>query len=208
MSTIFRKKAIKRLSSPEQLDQLIKVTGSKAWLILAVFIVLLSLAIIWGFMAKLPVKVVGKGVIIHENAIKNIVKEVLEVEVFIPAIKGADIEPGMVAEVELLTVSKEKHGFIWGQVSSVARYPITHKEALAIFRDEDLVRKIFKKGPVLGAKIKLKANKKNYSGYQWSLGSGPKISIHNGTICTARIVTSYETPASLVIPIFRESLGN
>ena len=52
---IFREKSIERVSSPEQLDDCIKVTTPSVWLILSATIALLAGMIIWGVFGKIEV---------------------------------------------------------------------------------------------------------------------------------------------------------
>ena len=52
---IFREKSIERVSSPEQLDDYIKVTTPSVWLIMSATIALLAGMIIWGVFGKIEV---------------------------------------------------------------------------------------------------------------------------------------------------------
>ena len=54
---IFREKSMERISSPEQLNDYIKVTHAGIWLALAAVLVLLAGFIVWGIVGKLETKV-------------------------------------------------------------------------------------------------------------------------------------------------------
>lgn len=54
---IFRKSSIDRVSSPEQLNDYIKVTNPGVWLVLAAVIVLLMGACVWGMFGRLETKI-------------------------------------------------------------------------------------------------------------------------------------------------------
>jgi HlyD family secretion protein len=70
---IFRKVALERLSSPEQLDQLLHVTGPTSWVVLlAVFAVLLTTGV-WGFTGSIPTKTGGHGVMVRTGSVLNAV---------------------------------------------------------------------------------------------------------------------------------------
>jgi hypothetical protein len=70
---IFRQAALERLSSPEQLDQLVRVTRPVGWLaLLALSLVILS-AIAWGIVGRLPVQVAGPGILISTGGIHDVV---------------------------------------------------------------------------------------------------------------------------------------
>jgi len=70
---IFRKVSLDRLSSPEQLDQMVAVTTPKAWLALLGVSVILISAIIWSIFGALPTKVNGQGILINNYGIQNII---------------------------------------------------------------------------------------------------------------------------------------
>jgi HlyD family secretion protein len=70
---IFRKVALERLSSPEQLDTLMHLTSSRGWLALLALGGLIVSAIIWGFLGSIPEKVYGQGMLLKTSGIFNVV---------------------------------------------------------------------------------------------------------------------------------------
>ena len=61
---LFRKIALERLSSPEQLDSLMRVITPKAWLALLPLLGIILLGILWGWFGSLPTKVFGSKCIL------------------------------------------------------------------------------------------------------------------------------------------------
>ncbi len=53
--SIFRKKSIDRVTSPEQLDDYIKVTTPSVWLILLATVILIAGALFWAFFGTIHV---------------------------------------------------------------------------------------------------------------------------------------------------------
>ena len=53
---IFRKKSVDRMSSPEQLNDYIKVTNPGVWMALAAIVILLIGVCVWGIFGKLETK--------------------------------------------------------------------------------------------------------------------------------------------------------
>ncbi|MCR4704591.1 MAG: hypothetical protein K5641_00870 [Lachnospiraceae bacterium] len=53
---IFREKSIERVSSPEQLDDYIRVTTPSVWLILFATIILIVGALVWGVLGRIEVQ--------------------------------------------------------------------------------------------------------------------------------------------------------
>ncbi|AXG69019.1 putative efflux pump membrane fusion protein [Kordia sp. SMS9] len=66
----FRKAALEKLSTPEKLDQLIKVTSPKGWIALLTIAIVLGTGITWSFMGSIKTKLNVVGVLlggeIHE----------------------------------------------------------------------------------------------------------------------------------------------
>lgn len=62
---IFRESALERLSSPEQLDQLMTITSPRGWLSLAAVAVVLMAAIVWGVFGRVATTTTGQGIIIR-----------------------------------------------------------------------------------------------------------------------------------------------
>jgi len=69
---IFRKVALERLSSPEQLDLLMQVTNTRSWIALGGLGLLLTTAVIWGFMGSVPTKVMASGVLIRPGGVFDV----------------------------------------------------------------------------------------------------------------------------------------
>lgn len=70
---IFRKVSLERLSSPEQLDQLMEVTSPRGWLALAALGALLATALTWGIFGAIPTEAAGEGILIRQGGVSNVV---------------------------------------------------------------------------------------------------------------------------------------
>ncbi len=53
-ASIFRKKSLDRVSSPDQLDQYIRVSSPGAWMVLIAIVLLALAAVIWLFLGRVP----------------------------------------------------------------------------------------------------------------------------------------------------------
>src|ERR1700693_4762837 len=73
MDHIFRDVSLERLSSPDELDRLLRVTDAKAWIAQLAIFGLLVLAIVWGYTGRLPSTVSGQGVIVRTGGVLNVV---------------------------------------------------------------------------------------------------------------------------------------
>ncbi len=66
---IFRKVSLDRLSSPEQLDVLMKVTSPIGWLSLFSVGFLLVVALFWGFYGSIATSIAGKGIMVKTGGV-------------------------------------------------------------------------------------------------------------------------------------------
>lgn len=70
---IFRKVALERLSSPEQLDQLLQVTDPKGWLALGALGTILVSALAWGIWGAIPSESTGEGILLRSGGLSDLV---------------------------------------------------------------------------------------------------------------------------------------
>jgi len=70
---IFRKVALERLSSPEQLDQLLQVTDPKGWLALSALGAILMSALAWGIWGSIPTESTGEGILLRRGGVSDLV---------------------------------------------------------------------------------------------------------------------------------------
>src|SRR5260370_25267661 len=68
---IFRKEALDRLASPEQLDQLMQLTSPRGWIALAGLGLLLLTAVAWGLFGSIATTVDGQGVLLRSGGLTS-----------------------------------------------------------------------------------------------------------------------------------------
>lgn len=73
---IFRDVSLERLSSPEQLDQLITVTSLRAWLVLIAIGLILVSVLVWSFWGSIPTKVDGQGILLNNGEVFSLSHQV------------------------------------------------------------------------------------------------------------------------------------
>jgi HlyD family secretion protein len=69
---LFRKAALEKLSTPDQLDRLIVITGPRGWLALLAIAGALVTALLWGVFGTISYKVGGTGMLIKTGGLFNI----------------------------------------------------------------------------------------------------------------------------------------
>lgn len=69
---LFRRAALERLSTPEQLDQLIPITNPRAWLILLGLLAILIAVLIWGFTGSVTKEFQGRALLINSGGVRQV----------------------------------------------------------------------------------------------------------------------------------------
>lgn len=87
---IFRKEALDRLATPEQLHTLMQVTNPRSWLALVGCGIVLVVAGTWGVGGRIPTKVSASGILIHAGGLANVVA------VSEGQLQTLEVEPGAV----------------------------------------------------------------------------------------------------------------
>lgn len=96
-SSLFRKKNIDRITSPEQLQDYVKVTNPSVWLVLLATILFLAGVIVWGLFGSIQTKVSTVAIVSDDIA-----------EISIPSAKKEIITEGMSVTIDndIYTISK------------------------------------------------------------------------------------------------------
>ncbi len=70
--SIFRKTALDRLSSPEQLDRLMQVTDPRGWIALVGLCVVVLFAATWSVVGRIPTTIRGTGILLSSEGIREV----------------------------------------------------------------------------------------------------------------------------------------
>lgn len=189
-TSIFRKESLERLSSPEQLDQLMQVVNAKSWMPLATLGSLLALAVIWSVLGRIPITAIGKGALVHPDASSNQLVNLT----FFDAQDAEKIQPGMPVMIVPDTASSELGGVL-GRVTSVSGSDITTLEAArqAVNADSPQIG-------TLEVLAELERDPTSASGYKWSSLGGASLNLAPGTTTTTRITLDEKAPIAFVFP--------
>ena len=120
---------------------------------------------------------------------------------------GKKIKPGMKVKITPNTVKRERFGGIVGTVTEVSTFPITKEAASNMVGNPEIVEQLAQKGGLIEVKSILEANEANFSGYEWSSSSGPKLTMTPGTTTMVRTTVEERRPITFILPILRELSG-
>ncbi len=88
---LFRKEALVRIESPERLNEMVKITSARSWLILTAIIGVLTAFILWSIFGELPYTINGQGILLQPGGI-----------IEIASIASGRIERTMVLEADII----------------------------------------------------------------------------------------------------------
>jgi hypothetical protein len=188
-NSIFRKESLERLSSPEQLDQLMQVVSPKSWLPLASLASLMALALVWGFLGRIPITAVGKGILVHPSQSSN---ELVGLTYF-GSDEAKQIQPGMEIMLVPDTVGSEQTDGLVARIKSVSEPSVTTLDAarqVGIVDQENSIEVI----------AELEPDPATASGYRWSSVRGTRLTLSPGMSAIARITLAEKAPITFVFP--------
>lgn len=189
-NSIFRRESLERLSSPEQLDQLMQVVNSRSWLALGALGALVSLAVGWSIWGRIPIMAAGKGILVHPT---NSSQQLVNLAYFAGE-AGYRMQPGMQVMIVPDRFESESVGGIWGHVKSVSAASATTLEAARQNNDTDL------KPSAIEVIIELETDASTVSGYRWSSPVGQSLPLSPGMTTTVHITLAQKAPITFAFP--------
>jgi HlyD family secretion protein len=133
-------------------------------------------------------------------------EETLEARLYLPPAQGKRVLPGMLVQIEPVSVKKEVFGLMLGEVSAVAPFPARPESMLRSLQNSTLVSEFSQHGAPIEVVVRLMTNRTARSGYQWTSGRGPPLAMTSGTLCEGTITLTNHRPISLVLPLAQENL--
>ena len=104
--------------------------------------------------------------------------------------ESRDLKKGQTAQVTPTYDSRERIGYIKGEVADVVPYPISRKEAEDFFENESIVDEIFpESGAVFFVSIDLNTLPGNPAALDWSFDSDEEHDTGVGTYCDIQVIT-------------------
>jgi hypothetical protein len=206
---IFREKALQRISSPDDLDEMIQIIGPKDWLIFLVTGVLLALLLAWGFGGRIPVTREGRGLLVSPESPSEERRTAAAADPsgsgalvnvsYFPVEAGAAVRPGMRVRVVPDGVEPRRMGGIPGVVLSVSG-PVSREEAAARLGSSELVRSLLPAGPGIEVVARLDSDPRTSSGYRWTSSAGPSWKLAPGMATSMEVTVASRRPVSYLLP--------
>lgn len=102
---LFRPKSLERLSSPEQLDQLMQVVNPISWIPLATLGSLVFIALLWSIFGRIPIMVEGRGILVFPGNViplqSKSAGQIIELKIKVGDVVKAGQVIGIIDQTEL-----------------------------------------------------------------------------------------------------------
>ncbi|OPL07853.1 MAG: hypothetical protein AVO33_03000 [delta proteobacterium ML8_F1] len=189
-NSIFRKSSLEKISSPEQLNEYVKVTSGGIWLLLiALFALIISVGT-WAFIGTIPETVEVKGI-----AYEGISKEQM-VYAYVPMEVVRRMREGMTVQLSPEYAPREEYGYALGVIQSIGQNPVMEEEILNTFGSLQWVKSIIPEGNPVAITIRYQMDKGEL---QWSSSLGREIEISNGAYVNISVITKERKPYELLL---------
>lgn len=124
----------------------------------------------------------------------------LIIAAFLPAGPAKRVATGMEAGIALDFVPVSEHGRLVGLVEAVAPVPASAERVLLLTGgNAELAAYFLDAGPVLEVSIRPVADASTPSGYRWSVGSGPDITLSAGALADATVYVTDSAPLARLL---------
>jgi len=278
MAELYRKSALDRLSNPEQLNKVLKVTSPMSWLALMGVTLIIVVTLIWSFVGTIPETVTSKGIVsavVGSNSVytedagtvvslrvrsgdelhlgdpvmtyRNSANEIVEVisdqvgtvasltvkkddkftpgkdivrvtptssshqivVIYVPLANAKKLERGMQVNITLDALDSNSYGHMVARVINIDAYA-TPKEGMSsvIGSDNNLESTFNKDGAVVAVACELYPDTATTSGYYWSNAKGATVSVKNGSLVTAKIITDEVKPITKLFSKLKDIWGD
>ena len=188
---LFRKSALDKIASPEQLNETMKVAGPGVWCILAALAVTFAAFFSWGVLGSIPetVDIVGTVLTIEEAP--------MAVYCYLPIDATKILAEGMDVRVSPGYAPREQYGYIYGTVKSIGSLPVSAEQLQeALGEDIELIRHFLPDGNVIEVVVELETGEDGRP--RWSTSKGASMDVTVGSACLLTVITAERKPYELM----------
>ena len=187
-SSLFRKSSLERVSSPDKLNEYIKVTNPSLVVILIAIFSILVAGIIWIFCGTVP-KTVNLTGAIAENYDNQI-----RVYSYVPIGTSRRLHEGMEVQISPEYAEREEFGYITGKITSIGTDIVTYDSITSKIREFQTVY------PLVETILNNNQNAVEIEMTlgDWSTEAGKNIEIVEGAMCDISAIVGQTKLSSLI----------
>jgi len=189
---LFRKTALDKISSPEQLNEYMKVAGPGVWAILAGLAITFAAFLTWGLTGSIPetVEITGTTVKFEGDDYSY-----MFVYSYLPVEYNKLLVEGMQVRVSPNYAPREKYGYIYGEIIHESDSAVDI-EQLKISMSTDFHLLDIPDGNVIEVIIMLETTSDGR--LHWSTFLGDSVDVISGSTCHVSVITNERRPIELM----------
>lgn len=185
-NNIFRKKSLERISSPEQLNDYIKVSNPGIWLIITALVIIAISFSIWSVSGNITTEISANGVFQGKSA-----DSIDSVICYVDPNCSQKISEGM--PVRIYDKSKSQNTYVNGKVERIAQTAVKQEDILQSYSSEYIADSIM--DTEYGVGVLIRINKTLDGTYDWANNEkGDESFIKLNELCKIDIITESITP--------------
>lgn len=183
--SIFRKSSLERISSPEQLNEYIKIVNpSLIAILLALFMILFGCGF-WIFSGSIPKHLDITGTAITSQS------GVQRVYCYVPISTAKRLSVNMKAEISPDYAPKEQYGYVEGKITEIGENVVTEEYLAEKFDNPKIILPFITETEENLIQVQVALG-------SWSSEKGETINITDGSKCIVSVVESEQKPYQLI----------
>ena len=194
----------KKISAPDNTDQLIVQPRFPSWIVLVGLLVIL-VSLFFGFLnITLNITAEGQGIFVG-NQSPGTPHSLAggEVLLFIPFIEGQNVQPGMNAHISPLSIGQDEYAYVEGTVTHITQWPLTREEMTKTLNNNSELANYYishTNGPPLLVRVTLDPTPGRTDSYLQSPQVPRPFIIRYGTPCEGTILISRQKVYEQLFP--------
>lgn len=184
---LFRKSSLEKVSSPEQLNEYIKVTNPSLIVILVTVFAMILSAMVWIFAGGLPKTVSLQGVVIGDS------KGAQKVYSYVSIGDSKRLSEGMTVQICPEYAPREEYGYINGKITSIGSEIVTSQYLNYKFENPQIILPLISAASKESNLIEIEMEMGN-----WSNENGHSVEIVEGTLCEVSAIIGQTKPYELI----------
>ncbi len=187
-NNLFRKSSLERISSPDQLNEYMKVVNPGVILLLIGFFVVAIAVAIWAFTGTIPDTTQVNGIAFPDST-------AMAVYTYLPMSDATRLAVGMSVQLSPTNAPKEEYGFIYGKIASIGQEPISDQALITQYGNLQYLQGLLPQGNFVEVKIEpLTENGK----IKWSNPKGAEVTLQKGSTCAVLVIIREYKPYELL----------
>ncbi len=186
-SSLFRKSSLERVSSPDQLNEYIKITNPSLIVTLLGILTILIAGAVWVFAGGIPDTVDLVGTVITDSNGKN------SMHCFVPIGNSKRLKEGMDVQISPDYADRSEYGYINGKITSVGDTVVTDEYLKNKFSNPQMVIAAVSTAMQHGNVVEVEMSMGD-----WSRDKGNSVEVTEGANCAVSVMVGETKPYQLM----------